>query len=270
VSSSSFTMVCPEQVAEVGPAAAILFARILWRAERGGWRASRVMLAQETGLTPDTIRTACRVLRDRGWVSATRASADDATLVWRPVLAGQPDIGKSPTSSGGITHLPDVGESPISSYETEVDQEQPPSTPQIPAVEEQQEIPLLTVVAADAAPVGVAAEFDGFWAAYPRKVGKPKARLAYAAARKRASLEEIAAGLRAQLPDMRVREPGFIPHPTTWLNQDRWADDPGAAATRSGPRNYDLERMQARAAGEIPGQRTPATTLALQMMEGRP
>lgn len=274
--SASFTMVCPGHVADVGPAAAILFARICWRADRGGWRASRAVLAEETGLTLDMIRTACRVLRDRGWVRAERSSADDATLVWTPVLAGQPDMGNSPTSDVGESprpdgespHLPDVGESPISSLETVETRETPPTTPPDDA-EEQQALPLLSVVASPPAS-GVDEEFAGFWNAYPRKVAKQAALKAYRAARKVASLEAIAAGLRAQLPDLRTRDSHLIPHAATWLNQHRWEDDPRAAAQpRGGPRNYDLERMQARAAGVTPEITTGATALALQMLEAR-
>lgn len=83
-------MVDAAHVAEVGPAAAILYARILWRAERDGqWEATKALLARETGLTPGMLRTATQVLRDRGWVTATRKSSDDPTLVWAPVVAGQ-------------------------------------------------------------------------------------------------------------------------------------------------------------------------------------
>jgi hypothetical protein len=131
-------------------------------------------------------------------------------------------------------------------------------------------IPILSVVPAASVPAGVEEEFAGFWRAWPRKVAKAKALQAYRTARKHATMEEIAAGLRSQLPDLRTREVHLVPHATTWLNQRRWEDDPAhAAQPRTGPRNYDLERMQARAAGEIPEQRASTTTLALQMLEGR-
>ena len=70
-------------------------------------------------------------------------------------------------------------------------------------------------------------DFDAFWAAYPRKVGKDAARKAWAKARKRATVQDIAEALRRQRwPEDRK----FVPHPATWLNQGRWQDDPGAAA----------------------------------------
>lgn len=72
-------------------------------------------------------------------------------------------------------------------------------------------------------------DFDAFWAAYPRKVGKGAARRAWVKARKVATVEEIAAGFRLQVASMQQRkargEERFIPHPSTWLNEERWHDD---------------------------------------------
>lgn len=75
--------------------------------------------------------------------------------------------------------------------------------------------------------------FDRFWAAYPRKVGKPAA----VAAWKKLAVDEgllgrmIAAVGRQARSDQWVKDNGqFIPHPSTWLNQRRWEDeDPGGA-----------------------------------------
>lgn len=112
-------MVDPTHVAAVGPAAAILYARILWRSQEDGeWVATRATLAAETGLTPHMIRTAVQVLRDHEWVQTRRVSADDATLVWRPIHAGQADMVDSTPPPGEIHHTPPV-DSTISSYETD-------------------------------------------------------------------------------------------------------------------------------------------------------
>lgn len=65
-------------------------------------------------------------------------------------------------------------------------------------------------------------DFDEFWAAYPRKVGKGQAERAYATALRKADHAKIMAGLRAQHFDGPER---FIPHPATWLNGQRWLDE---------------------------------------------
>lgn len=69
--------------------------------------------------------------------------------------------------------------------------------------------------------------FDAFWQIYPRKVAKPKAQSAFRSAIKGGTDQgEILGGLErwrlywhAQRTSME-----YIPHPTTWLNQQRWND----------------------------------------------
>lgn len=68
--------------------------------------------------------------------------------------------------------------------------------------------------------------FDLFWTSYPRKVDKQKARRAFLKALKKAHVSDIGAGLKAWKPYWALREPDFTPHPTTWLNGERWNDRP--------------------------------------------
>jgi len=67
--------------------------------------------------------------------------------------------------------------------------------------------------------------FDRFWKLYPRKVGKGQAERAWAGALKKASAETIIEAIKTQLPILAGREKQFVPHPATWLNGQRWADD---------------------------------------------
>jgi hypothetical protein len=81
-------------------------------------------------------------------------------------------------------------------------------------------VPLTTV--AVRAP-GDSPEFMSFWLAYPRRVGKGAARTAFSKALKKAPAERIMLGLlQASWPS----DPQYIPHPATWLNQERWDDEP--------------------------------------------
>ncbi len=66
------------------------------------------------------------------------------------------------------------------------------------------------------------AQFEQFWQAYPRREGKGAARKAWKTAVSKAeptAIIEAATG--AKWPD----NPRFIPHPATWLNQERWLDE---------------------------------------------
>jgi hypothetical protein len=67
--------------------------------------------------------------------------------------------------------------------------------------------------------------FDQFWAAYPRKVAKPRARKAWNAIKAdealTAQIIEAVARCRQSTQWATVE---FIAHPATWLNQRRWED----------------------------------------------
>jgi hypothetical protein len=85
------------------------------------------------------------------------------------------------------------------------------------------------------------AAFEAFWSAYPRKVGKGQARRAFAAALKKIPATEILAGLdRARFSD----DVNYIPHASTWLNGERWADAPDATTPPRQFRNGFLELVR--------------------------
>ena len=70
--------------------------------------------------------------------------------------------------------------------------------------------------------------FDAFWKAYPRKVGKGKAREKWRKLKPSAALrEKIMAAVAAQINSEQWAKDGgaYIPNPLTWLNQDRWDDE---------------------------------------------
>lgn len=68
-------------------------------------------------------------------------------------------------------------------------------------------------------------EFSEFWSVYPTHVGKRAAFKAFARARQRAEHSEIIAGATRYAHDP-TRKPEFTAHPATWLNADRWLDEP--------------------------------------------
>ena len=67
--------------------------------------------------------------------------------------------------------------------------------------------------------------FDRFWSVYPRKAGKQDAQRSFERALKVATLDEILAGAQKYADDPN-RVAQFTAHPSTWLNQGRWSDDP--------------------------------------------
>jgi hypothetical protein len=72
--------------------------------------------------------------------------------------------------------------------------------------------------------------FEKFWLVYPRKIGKAAALKAFEKAAKKREPAYIIAYViswcnQGNLPDIQ-----YIPHPTTWLNQERWEDDLAATS----------------------------------------
>lgn len=68
-------------------------------------------------------------------------------------------------------------------------------------------------------------EFEQFWEIYPNRVGKKAAAKAFICASRRAPFEKIIAGLEKYVAKTDDRP---WCNPATWLNQDRWDDEPEA------------------------------------------
>lgn len=75
--------------------------------------------------------------------------------------------------------------------------------------------------------------FSAFWQAYPRRIGKGAARAAFERATKFADANDLvqAAIKFSEHCQETGKEPQYIPHPSTWLNQERWEDDLEAETT---------------------------------------
>ena len=89
-----------------------------------------------------------------------------------------------------------------------------------------------------------ASKFDQFWDVYPNKVGKRIASKSFGQALKRTSFEKLMNGL-----DRYINKTDDRPwcNPSTWLNQDRWEDQPSTPnqkQTTAGFLNEMANRME--------------------------
>ena len=82
-------------------------------------------------------------------------------------------------------------------------------------------------------------DFDFFWDKYPNKEAKKKAKEIWM--RVKPNLSEILKALEWQLVSDKWKR-GFIPLPTTYLNQERWNDQPAKAGT---PEELEREKLKA-------------------------
>lgn len=75
---------------------------------------------------------------------------------------------------------------------------------------------------------GYSKDFEEFWRVYPRKVGKKKAELAWKKAMDRPAIAHIVRRIEeSKRSEQWLKEQGqFIPHPSTWINEGRWDDEP--------------------------------------------
>jgi hypothetical protein len=72
-------------------------------------------------------------------------------------------------------------------------------------------------------------EFNSFWEIYPRKLGKGEAKGAFVKAVDKFGADVVLEGVTRFASDPNLPAPQFIPRAATWLNQERWDDEPYSA-----------------------------------------
>jgi len=110
--------------------------------------------------------------------------------------------------------------------------------------------------------------FLAWYSCYPRKVGRPAALKAWNRAMKVATPEEVVDGLIRHLPAFLAQkergETQFIPHPATWLNQERWNDDPPPVPSRLARHVAPVDGLPADLAAARAGTLPPSARERLQ------
>lgn len=115
---------------------------------------------------------------------------------------------------------------------------------------------------------GLGKEFERMWGFYPRKVGKGNAKKAFIKARAKASLEEIAHGMKSFVDNINGTPIDKIPHAATWLNQERWLDDQTHAANRGRTSEDDMRSLGAATAADDMGSLFGAEQLSVETNQG--
>jgi hypothetical protein len=78
---------------------------------------------------------------------------------------------------------------------------------------------------------GYDSDFEDWWKVYPHKVGKDAAAKAYHKALTRTDSQTLLAKAQAFAAEQSGKDPQYIAHPATWLNQGRWMDEPAKPKT---------------------------------------
>lgn len=188
----------------------------------------------------DAIETALRELREAGYVRVVRPKGESGRFEGSNYLVFE--------ERGEAWADPETGESAPAERETTSRENHVPDNPHAyirtpflkntSSLEDQEHH-------GEKGELLVSEKFAEFWSAYPKKVGKRAAERRFREALKRASHEEIMAGVRRYADAVRAAgtEPRHVKNPEGWLNADRWADEVQAAAPDLSPADRALAAM---------------------------
>jgi len=73
---------------------------------------------------------------------------------------------------------------------------------------------------------GLVSDFDGWYEAYPRKVGRAKAEIAYDRALEKVPHDALLRGAQTYARERQGEPDKYTKHPATWLNGEHWNDYP--------------------------------------------
>jgi hypothetical protein len=166
-----------------------------------GWTVTIQGLAKQNGCGKDRIRTYIRELVEAGYLLRSAGQRHNE----KGYLAGYDYLTQDPPSSG---------------YPTKAQPTKVQPTKENPALKktiEKNTIEKKTIEIED---------FDKFWKIYPSRLGKGEARVAFVKAVNKVGLESVMNGVRRLAEDPNLPPRQYIPRPATWLNQERWDDDP--------------------------------------------
>ena len=202
---------------------------------RPGWEVTIESLVRDNPEGRDAIRSSVQELERYGYLvrvprrNGTKFAGMDYMIQVPPETSvGSPDVGISDVGSpdvGETTHKEDyLSEDHLSEDQVQEHNTAPRGAATADAVTDE------LVAAPDDT-------FEQWWSMYPVKVGKATARKAYRKAALRH--DDLTGKLQAYLQHRaRHEDQGWlpnIPHPTTWLNQERWDDRPVPTTDRSKP-----------------------------------
>jgi hypothetical protein len=235
--------------------------------EASGCYESLPNIAAHCGLHLKTVRAAMQHLVAIGVLTVTAREGQTSRYDWHPEwlnVADTPTISSPTHLDTRVSKGEGRGAVSIPGYPSHLDTHKgiplkgsQEGNPLSESVREAGPVAVVTRKPDPRPPAGRAERFPDWWAVYPNKTGK-KAALALWQKRGLDALADtlISDAEQRMAGDRRWRE-GFIPNPTTYINQDRWTD--AIQPPRSTPRD------RAQADRDDPGaayQRNAALILA--------
>ena len=193
---------------------------IFMRSHRDGWNITTTSVAHALGMNKDTVASAINDLIESGHMRRIEKRSEGGNFAgWDyEILSGRATVSEK-TGCGDFTVSEKTG---------------PGKLGRIRRLSSKKTKEITSLSQEDHAQTSGSSEreprsdrFDEFWDAYPRKVGKKKARAKFAAAVKAAGdAQRVIDGARRLAADPNLPDKQFIPHPTTWLERGGWDDEP--------------------------------------------
>jgi len=199
---------------------------------------TRNVIAKRTGISTGKVSSSIEALVEQGIIQVETIEVPQGEGGRRWVITVDLDVWqrpRSPHDQGPVTTRPGPGHHMTATTGTTSVEEQgetpiPPSTTEVEVVPEWEVF------------------FNRFWEHYPRKVGKPAAKRAmkakYGAVNSRLIAEGTVAWADYWVGSQTAEQ--FIPHPATFLNQDRWLDRIPAITPKKESVMEMLERLAER------------------------
>ena len=198
---------------------------IFMRSHRDGWNITSTSVAHALGMNKETVANAINDLIESGHMrriekrseNGTFAGWDYEILSGRATVSGKSGRGDFTVSGFTGTGLAGTGKS------GRIRRLYSKKTKEITSLSQEDH----AQTSGSSERESRSDRFDEFWDAYPRKVGKKKARAKFAAAVKAAGdAQRVIDGARRLAADPNLPDKQFIPHPTTWLERGGWDDEP--------------------------------------------
>jgi len=104
-------------------------------------------------------------------------------------------------------------------------------------------------------------DFNTFWNLYPKKTGKAEALKSWR--KKKPDIDKVVSSLRWQVESQQWKQ-GFIPNPSTYINQERWDDEQSTHPVRQ---NYTKQELATIAARSIFGNETQERVIDGEVIE---
>lgn len=215
---------------------------IFMRSHRDGWNITTTSVAHALGMNKDTVAKAINDLIESGHMRRIEKRAESGRFAgWDyEVLSGYFPVSEEFGSGDLAGSGKPVSGKPASGNSGRIRRLYSKKTKEITSLSQEDH----AQTSGSSERESRSDRFDEFWDAYPRKVGKKKARAKFAAAIKAAGdAQRVIDGAQRLAADPNLPEKRFIPHPTTWLERGGWDDEPLPA--RSLPRQVPQRKTEA-------------------------